>query len=222
MKPDLSLSDFASFNGRQTFEHHGLVIVGMSPGNSYFKESIISDLLICCSEHFTMTRIFVPALSSRHTFRALGYDEKAVVRNARLDANTLVNRSKRVIKERGLTTVDVIDCDGLTKDPTYAQAYRSVMQLYNNDQRFKHDADESTRAVLSHNPFLKNALDDAAVAEGVHYLLEELAFITASPKLLGQERITFVYHRPWPIYQRYVAGMYDGVRKKDLGFLIIA
>ena len=63
--------------------------------------------------------------------------------------------------------------------------------------------------------------EDESVQEGVYYLLKELAFIISSKEMFGTNKIAVIYHRSWPVYEKFVNGDYDGDAKEGLGLAII-
>jgi tRNA-dependent cyclodipeptide synthase len=63
--------------------------------------------------------------------------------------------------------------------------------------------------------------NDERVQEGVYYLLKELAFIISSKELFETDNVAVIYHRTWPVYEKFVNGDYDGQPKEGLGLAII-
>ena len=62
---------------------------------------------------------------------------------------------------------------------------------------------------------------DENIQEGVYYLLKELAFIISSKEIFRTDSVAVIYHRSWPVYEKFVNGDYDGEPKKGLGLAII-
>ena len=63
--------------------------------------------------------------------------------------------------------------------------------------------------------------EDENIQEGVYYSLKELAFIISSKKIFNTDRVAVIYHRGWPVLEKFVNGHYDGEPKKGLGLAII-
>ena len=115
----------------------------------------------------------------------------------------------------------------------YNKALEHIKDLYQTNDEFHADIRESTEAALR---CLKNGREKGAsnkenelaelengadLKEGVQYLLKELAFFVAVPTIYENcENFVFVYHRRWPVLERYFGGFYDGVQKPSLGFLV--
>lgn len=52
-------------------------------------------------------------------------------------------------------------------------------------------------------------------------MLKELAFIISSKEIFRTDNVAVIYHRSWPVYEKFVNGDYDGEPKKGLGLAII-
>jgi ABC-type amino acid transport substrate-binding protein len=85
---------------------------------------------------------------------------------------------------------------------------------------FQHDVDETTKSVLTGS---KKEIPDIlkAVKIAVHYLLSEFAFLDFAPKFLESKKVSYIYHKNWPVYENYIAGKYDNKVKNHLDFLLI-
>lgn len=114
----------------------------------------------------------------------------------------------------------------------YDKALADIKGLYEANNEFRTDIRESTEAALK---CLKNGRekggynkeneitegDAVDLKEGVLYLLKELAFFVAVPSIYENcKEFVFVYHRPWPVLERYFGGCYDGIEKPSLGFAV--
>jgi ABC-type amino acid transport substrate-binding protein len=61
----------------------------------------------------------------------------------------------------------------------------------------------------------------AATKIAVHYLLSEFAFLDFAPMFLDAEKVVYLYHKNWPVYENYIAGKYDGKSKESIDFLLL-
>jgi len=208
-------------NGYATLNKKGLVLIGMSPGNSYFKKKIIDKLINFVSRRFFKVRIMIAEKPAEHTYKAMGYPEGKAKRKARLAGNNLRNHSERSIASLKKGDIAVIDWEkDVSSNSLYKEAYREMKELYKKNILFREDAREATGYVLEGR--IKPSVNmNKAVEEGVHYLLKELAFLLASPSIFGVSHVAYIYHREWNVYERFVNGFYDGRPKEKLGFLIV-
>jgi cyclo(L-tyrosyl-L-tyrosyl) synthase len=208
-------------NGYEIASQKGVAVVGMSPGNSYFKKETIDDLLNYCSGIFSQVKIMIADKPSEHTYLALGYSSKEAERKARLNSNTLQNHSRKSIDGIISQNVELIEWSNqINPNETYQRELAKINELYSSNPVFRQEARETTRSVLEGK--LKQEVEiESAVDEGINYLLKELAFLSASPEIFKAERITYVYHDRWKIYEDFVDGKFDGRKRKDLGFVIV-
>lgn len=196
-------------------------IIGMSPGNSYFKDEEISYLLETTVNRFEKVAILIADIPAIATYMAYGYPENRARNKAIPKGNNLKNRSRRIARQLGIEeNVRIIDWENeVESNPDYQEYYSTIETLYKTNDSFAKEVDETTLSVLEASnreiPDLKNA-----TAVAVHYLLSELAFLEFSPSFLDTEQVIYVYHRNWPVYERYVSGAFDGKHKQHLDFLL--
>ena len=115
----------------------------------------------------------------------------------------------------------------------YDKALADIKDLYEANDEFRTDIRESTEEALR---CLRNGREKGAsnkenettdadavnLNEGVLYLLKELAFFVAVPSIYKScNEFVFVYHRSWPVLEKYFNGCYDGIEKPSLGFVVL-
>lgn len=212
-------------NGYSIVKIRGMAIVGMSLGNSYFRREAIDNLLAYCGGIFSHTKIMIPDIPAKHTYEAIGYSSVKAERKARLNGNTLRNHCKKsidtIILRNVKSDVKLVDWENqINSHKAYQRELRKIMEIYQHQLLFRQEARETTSAVLEGK--LKSRMKiDEAVNKGVYYLLKELAFLSASPKIFETKRVTYVYHDHWKIYEDFIEGKFDKKQRKDLGFIII-
>lgn len=86
---------------------------------------------------------------------------------------------------------------------------KSIESLKRNDQ--------SRRTQKHFNRIGKSKCVNVAV----NYLKKELAFVEALPRIFGCDRIEYVYHQKWPVFEKFISGEYDNHPRPELGFRII-
>lgn len=199
-------------------------IIGMSPGNSYFKDDEIKYLLKTTIERYGRVAIMIADIPAISTYMAFGYPENLARRTKALpQGNLLKNRTRRAMHELGYSDEEVKIIDWETEVETnsaYKTSYQHIRDLYNDNQQFMKDADGTTREVLVGSK--REILDiEAATKMAVHYLLSEFAFLNWAPKFLGVEKVAYVYHKNWLVYENYIAGKYDGLPKTSTDFVLL-
>ncbi len=208
----------------KVLEKKGIVIVGLSPENSYFKKETIHELLSFLTNLFSMLRIMIPDKPILHTYKALGYSIQKAERKARLNGNTLKNHCNNSINEilkiQSNKDIKIINWElEIESEENYLHELKALFALYQSKTLFYEDVRSTKWQVIKKN--MKDHSDiEKSLDEAVIYLLKELAFILASPLMFKVENIAFVYHTNWPPFENLIAGKYDGKIRKNIGFLI--
>jgi tRNA-dependent cyclodipeptide synthase len=211
--------------GYRVLQTGGLAIVGMSVRNSYFKKNRIDELLRYCATLFQKIRIMVPDKPAEHTYRALGQSPAKAERKARLSGNTLQNHSLRTMAaihgEVPGFDIKLIEWgEEVSLHEAFEREYQNLKTLYSSNESFRKEIRDTTRSVLNGKSKPGYGLE-SAIDEGIHYLLKELAFLSASPEILGVDKIAYVYHHRWKVYEDFVSGKFDGIKRNNLGFVIV-
>lgn len=196
----------------------------MSPGNSYFKDEVVKQLLKKVVDKFGKTAILIADVPAISTYIALGYPENRAWRDKALpQGNNLRNRVERTMVDLGYSSdqVKIIDWKNEIEDNlVYKEKYQKVFDLYQTNNVFQLSANDATREVLEYSE--KEIPDmNSAIKIAVHYLLSEIAFMEFAPEYLKAEKVTYIYHRNWSVYEKYVAGIFDNTPKHSQGFEII-
>lgn len=199
-------------------------IIGMSPGNSYFKDEEIKYLLKTTVERYGRVAIMIADVPAISTYIALGYPENRARKDKAIpQGNLLKNRTERAIAQLEYTKdqVKIIDwAEEVEPNADYQASYKNIRKLYEENSLFENDADETTKGVIvGSKKEIPNVI--AATKIAVHYLLSEFAFLDFAPKFLNTEKVVYIYHKNWPVYENYIAGKYDRKSKSYIDFLLM-
>ncbi len=198
-------------------------IIGMSPGNGYFKQGVIDQLLEKAVNEFEHVGVFIPDVPAVATYIALGYPENiARGKKAIPQGNNLKNRVKTSITTKRLPSekIRVFNWkEEVEGNKIYENYFAKVKELYANNASFKQDINEATNEVLKNNPFKKKEITLSAIETGTHYILSEFAFLIFISEYLSQEKITYIYHHPWTVFEKFIKGEYDGEIKDKIVFI---
>jgi len=199
-------------------------IIGMSPGNSYFKDEEIHYLLKTIVEKFGRVAVLVADVPAISTYIALGYSENRARRDKAIPkGNALKNRVIKIMSSLGYSNemVKIFDWKNeVENNKDYKQKYQAVAKLYKNNKEFRESANRTTRQVLEgSNKNIKNIEEATNIA--VHYLLSEISFLEFAPIYLNVKKVVYTYHKNWRVYEDYISGRFDGVPKHHLDFLLI-
>jgi len=198
-------------------------IIGMSPGNSYFKDKEVYYLMKSV-EQFGRVAIFIPDIPAISTYVALGYPENRARRDKAIpQGNALKNRVYRAMDKLGCSgeVVKIFNWrEEIENNHAYRQKYGKVTHFYKNNTAFREATNLTTQGVLEATERTVKDIEKA-IGIAVHYLLSEIAFCEFVPSYLGVKKVTFVYHKNCKTLEDYIDGKFDGVVKEHLGFLII-
>ncbi len=196
----------------------------MSPGNSYFKTEEIKYLLKTSIDRFGRVLIMIADVPAISTYISFGYAENIARRvKAIPQGNLLKNKVKKAMTELGLSNeqVRILEWDEeVEKNTEYQKIYHDVKSLYDTNDEFQKSADNTTKEVLVAS---KREFQDLekSIKTAVHYLLSEFAFLEWAPKFLNTEKVIYIYHKNWPVYENYISGKFDGNTREYLDFLLV-
>lgn len=199
-------------------------ILGMSPGNSHFNDNEVKSLINKVVDEHDRVAVLIADIPAISTYIALGYKENRARRDKAIpQGNALRNRVERAVEELGLREdqVRIIDWGNeVEENMDYKKHYSDINNLYNSNKDFQKEVDDTTKAVLDGSG--KKIEDiNKAVKIAMHYLLSEIAFLEFAPKLLNVNKIVYVYHKDWIVYEDYIVGKFDGRTREKMGFLLI-
>ena len=177
--------------------------------------------------------LFIPDKIAEHNHRAVG--SKNPEKSARVKANRLRNKCKEAIQSSGLSEASYSYVKWMEEVETcrkYEDALKDIKHLYQVNDEFRAETRDATEAALLRR--LKNSRENGGgnkdngasestpdLEEGVNYLLKELAFFVAVPNIYENcEEFVVVYHRSWPVLEKFFSGCYDGVVRPCLGFVV--
>ena len=192
-----------------------IAILGMSPWNSYFKADTISSLIEEVQERFEWFRIMIPDHPAEYTYRAkweLKYKAKA-----RLKWNAIKNKVDALLGDNPKNTLNWKE--EINTHPAYFREIKWVIKLYRSNEAFKLAMESATREVLQ-GWGVDKEISEQQIKIGVKFLISELAFLSAAKEIIGGD-VTYIYHRPWPIFTDFIAWKFDGVTR-PIDFEIIA
>ncbi len=198
-------------------------VIGMSPGNSYFKDEVINKLLEAVVSKYGRAAILIADIPAISTYVALGYPENRARRDKALpQGNNLRNKTLRARGALGYSEeqVKIIDwTNEVQSNDLYLKKFEEVSNLYKNNIEFQRAADAATAEVLEYaDKGLNNK--EGAVKIGVNYLLSELAFLEFFVELTNSKKVIYIYHKNWPVYEQYIKGDFDSRSREYLAFEI--
>ncbi|MEU9097320.1 tRNA-dependent cyclodipeptide synthase [Streptomyces sp. NPDC048361] len=184
----------------QIWDEGDHVLIGVSPGNSYFSAGRITDLVRWASARFTRIDIVYADLHVAELFGALGYDPEHAARRALKEVKAVRRRVLRGVEEADApgTQVGVHGLSEFAGNPVYELLHRRVRHFLATDPGFRAACERMAAHFLS-----TKAGDPAASAEQLSacldYISAELPFFLDTPGILGVPSSVSSYHVPIPL-----------------------
>ncbi|WP_344465382.1 tRNA-dependent cyclodipeptide synthase [Kitasatospora kazusensis] len=192
---------------RLIWEQRRHVVCGISPGNSYFQLTLLTDLLGWLCEEFEQVDVVIPDSALEHTYHALGYDPQRAAKKTRGEINALVNRVTRAWRSSGGPRAG----DGLHRMSELASGAVYRAKLAECERALtEDDALWQTCAAMSREVLAARGHDgpatDAQIERSMRYLTAELPFFLASSDIFGVPSSLNFYHRELPLAELVFSG----------------
>jgi cyclo(L-tyrosyl-L-tyrosyl) synthase len=194
-------------SSRLIWERRQHVVLGVSPGNSYFRVSQITILLDWLCKEFNQVDVIIPDSTLVHTYQALGYDPQRALKKARSEINVLSNRVARAWKSSGgPRPVDSLHrMSDLETGTVYQQKLAESEQALKEDAILLQTCVEMSRDVLASRGH-QGPLTAGQIKQSMRYLIAELPFFLASSDIFGVRSSLNFYHRELPLAELIFAG----------------
>jgi tRNA-dependent cyclodipeptide synthase len=218
-------------------------IVGLSPRNAYYNAENIGFVLEETITTYGRVIVMVADIPDIQNQLAFGYSPDRARGEADEDGRELKGRVKAYCDKRGYSyterkeshaQVNIIDwARDIDGHAVYEQKKSDILTLYETNTSFREDIHQTTSDVLRRrmatNEKTKRHIKklgtgnvqkglDHAVDLAKHYILCELAFLNAAPAILGGQFVQYIYHREWPVYEKYISNKFDTSTHSNLGF----
>jgi tRNA-dependent cyclodipeptide synthase len=221
--------------GVRIADEKGCALIPLCPANGHFTRENIVELLECVAQNFSKIHLFVPDEPTLLTYEAVGYPTGK--------ASQKLSKERRQLTKRGGDAMQgrphkLWDWESIKDHPTYIAEIERLESLYSRHGSLWKTVRSETRQVLFNtllnmrrtssahiHPSLAEVdasfeVPDERIEIGTPYVLNELAFLTAAPTILNEDRLAYVYHREWML-DEYIEGKFDGDPKPNLGFAVI-
>ena len=192
---------------RSIYERKEHVVLGVSPGNSYFRVPLLAGLLNWLCGEFARVDVVVPDAALAHTYTALGYPADRAAGKVRSEVNVLRNRIVRAWRERGGPR----PADGLhmmsdlVQRPAYQECLGRCETALRTDAELSRVCRQVSREVLlTRRPGTEFGVEQ--VDEGARYLIAELPFFVGAPEIFEVPTSLCFYHRQFPLAELIYSG----------------
>lgn len=192
---------------RLIWERRQHVVLGVSPGNSYFQVSRLTGLLGWLCAEFEQVDVVIPDSALEQTYRALGYDPQRAAKKARGEINVLHNRVARAWADAGGPREDdgLHRMSDLASDAVYREKLAECEQALKEDGLLWDTCADLTREVLTARGH-DGPLTADQVERGMRYLTAELPFFLASSDIFTVPSSLNFYHRELSLAELVFSG----------------
>jgi len=205
--------------------------------NSYWSRGQIERDLIALSAFGDRNNIknkvhvFLVDGPAQHNYAAIGITEDEASARRKRQLQQLgqgIDRGIDEVGEGSKARFSRSNWEQVSTNPALIEERSKLEALYAESAEFRKDIESLTREVLSsryrelrRQEVKPETVSGAAVKIGKNYTLDEMAFVAASPRLLGVDNVCFTYHKDWPVFRKWADGAYDGQVKPQYGFIVI-
>ena len=192
---------------RVTCEKREHVVLGVSPGNSYFRVELLASLLGWLCDEFGQVDVVVPDSALLHTYLALGYSGPRAAKKVHTEVSVLRNRVVRGWNAGGGRRAG----DGLylMSDLIGRESYQVLLaraeEAIARDSELRLTGLRMTRAVLLSRGDGTEPTP-GQLEQGLRYLVAELPFFLSSADIFGVPSSVCVYHQVVPLADVIFAG----------------
>lgn len=214
--------------GLDVLLQHGHLLVAICLNNGYYKRERIKKILEVAAALSKQVTIFFTDGPTKHNYLALGRSLEKTEQQVRKQRHQLRNACDAAIQFISRSVhFNFVDWDDVYDREDYKLAYRELLNLYENNTRFRIDVRAATKDVLFRS---KDHIDIEKVVDiGIHYTIEELAFLMIFGRLAAELDHTttseinfgYIYHLRWEIFEDLVNGRYDGMIRCSVGFILL-
>lgn len=206
----------SSVIGQEVLNEQQSIIIGISINNSYFKEENLLRLISWGSTRAQSVAIMIPDLPAISTLMALGMPEDKARREARKKANNLENKCRAIIERLSLQDISIVRWESIVGNINYLQALIAIKEAYDQDDLFRIALRSTTEEVIAAH--MHETPSASRIDTGVQFLLQELAFICRSPKIIRQEKVAYVYHHTMQVMKDIMEDKYS-FKAPSVGFI---
>ncbi|MBV6697202.1 tRNA-dependent cyclodipeptide synthase [Kitasatospora aureofaciens] len=176
------------------------LLIGVSPGNSYFSHRRIAELIGWGRKFFERIDIVYADLHVGAQYETFGYTPEHAERRALKEVKATARRIERGVEEAGRQEdVRVHALSSFTGEPAYRRLHSQTVEALRTDRVFREAAEGMARGFLAARLDEGLAPSEPQLAAGLRYIAAELPFFLDTPALLGVPSSVSCYHLELPL-----------------------
>ncbi|GAA1948475.1 hypothetical protein GCM10009738_22320 [Kitasatospora viridis] len=175
------------------------LLIGVSPGNSYFSAGRIAELVRWARESFDRVDVVHADLHVAAQFEAAGYTAEHAERRAAKEVKATARRIRSGVEQAGRSGVHCHPLSAFTGDPAYRRLRATVDLALEGDAELAAAAEGMARSFLAARLTPDHRPTPTQLAAGLDYIAAELPFFLDTPALLGVRSSISCYHLELPL-----------------------
>ncbi|GHF33879.1 cyclo(L-tyrosyl-L-tyrosyl) synthase [Kitasatospora xanthocidica] len=197
---------------REIWQRGEHLLIGVSPGNSYFSHRRITELIGWGLEFFERVDIVYADLHVATQYETFGYTPEHAQRRAAKEVKATARRIERGVEGAGRRSgVGVHALSEFTAADAYRRLHRRAVDGLRTDPAYRAAAEGMARGFLAARLDEGLAPNEPQLAAGLRYITAELPFFLDTPALLGVASSVSCYHLQLPLTP-VLFGRDEGIR----------
>ncbi|WP_327326207.1 tRNA-dependent cyclodipeptide synthase [Streptomyces sp. NBC_01210] len=199
------------------------VLIGVSPGNSYFSAARITELARWAAPRFTAVDFVYADLHVSAVFAALGHAPEQAARRATKELKAVRRRILGGVEAAGPPgrRIGVRALSEFSGDPVYALLHRRVQHFLGTDEEFRKSCDRMVQQFLAPKMSAGESITSEQRSACLDYIAAELPFFLDTPGILGVPSSVSCYHALMPLTE-LLYGKGGGLRAaRNQGYAVV-
>ncbi|MET3983494.1 tRNA-dependent cyclodipeptide synthase [Streptomyces sp. PvR034] len=186
---------------RHIWEDGDHVLIGVSPGNSYFTAERISSLTQWATTRFAQVDFVYADLHVDRMFAAFGYTREHAEKRAAKEIKAVRRRILKGVGESAPQDAEirVRALSEFQGNPVYELLHRRVLHFLETDDEFRKGCEEMALHFVGSKLPDGESITDEQLQVCFDYMAAELPFFLDTPSILGVPSSVAAYHVKMPL-----------------------
>ncbi|MFD3807328.1 tRNA-dependent cyclodipeptide synthase [Streptomyces sp. NPDC058611] len=186
---------------RHIWEDGDHVLIGVSPGNSYFSSERITSLAQWATTRFAQVDFVYADLHVDRMFAAFGYTREHAEKRAAKEIKAVRRRILKGVEESGppQAEIRVRALSEFQSNPVYQLLHRRVLHFLETDDEFRKGCERMALHFVGSKLPEGESMTDAQLQVCFDYMAAELPFFVDTPSILDVPSSVAAYHVRMPL-----------------------
>ncbi|MBW5486547.1 tRNA-dependent cyclodipeptide synthase [Streptomyces bambusae] len=186
---------------RHIWEDGDHVLIGVSPGNSYFSAERIAALAQWATTRFAQVDFVYADLHVDRMFAAFGYTPEHAEKRATKEIKAVRRRILKGVEEAApeQAEIRVRALSEFQDNPVYRLLHRRVLHFLDTDDEFRKGCEQMALHFVGSKLPEGESITDGQLQVCFDYMAAELPFFVDTPSILGVPSSVAAYHVRMPL-----------------------